>query len=133
MLINDVESIKNYLIGVTDFIDVSWMEKLGMLGVFIKVNTRRPSISSKDEKEKGLGIWLYNLTQNGKKRSVNMVDEKISNVWDDFKLNHIEHFLTNEVTWYKKLEEVKMLMEKNKTRRLKKAKDKNEKVLGQWI
>ena len=41
-----------------------------------------------------------------------MVDEKMSNVWDDFKQNHME--------------DVKMFMEKNKTRPSTGAKDKNE-------
>ena len=48
-----------------------------------------------------------------------MVDEKMSNVWDDFKQNHME--------------DVKMFMEKNKTRPSSGAKDKNEKVLDSWI
>ena len=116
-----------------EFNDVSWMEQPNVLGDFFIVNNRRPFISLKDEQEKGLGIWLYSQTQNRKKCSANMADENIRNLWDDFKQDHIEHLRANEEIWYKKLEEVKMFMAKNKTRPYPAAKDKNEKVLGSWI
>ena len=134
LLINDIESIKTYLIGVKEFKDVSWIEKLGILAEFIKVNKRRPLEKAEDEKEKRLGIWLSSQIQNRRKCSANMTDKKIRDIWDEFKQNHMKYVFTNEELWYKKLEEVKLFIEKNKKRpsRTKDA-DTDEKVLGKWI
>ena len=109
---NDVESIKNYLIGVKEFKDVSWMEKLNALVEFIQTNKRRPSQKAKEEKETRLGYWLSWQIQNRKNVCSNMVDQNIITAWDSFIKNHIEYFKTNEEIWYKKLEKVTRLNQK---------------------
>ena len=62
-----------------------------------------------------------------------MKHEKIFLVWDDFKQNHMKYLLTNKEIWYKKLEEATLFIEKNKKRPDKTSKNKDEKVLGEWI
>ena len=101
--------------------------------IFIGLLTYFIAMMFLDKNEQLLQDESNRQIHNHERRLFSMKDEKIRLVWDDFKQNHIKYFLTNEESWYKKLEEATLFLEKNKRRPNAKSKDEDEKILGSWI
>ena len=133
LVIKDVESMREYLIGAKEFKDVSWKEKLDLLGKFFEKYGKRPLYRSKDGNEKVLATWISTQLKNRPKNKEIMASAKIRDIWDAFKIKYIEYLKSNEENWYENLEEARLFFETNKKRPYEKAKDKKEKVLGNWI
>ena len=111
----------------------NWLDKLDEVKSFFKIHKKRPSTIAKDEKEKVLGKWISDQIQNREKSQKIMSNEKIRDIWDAFKIEHRKYLKSNEENWLDKLEEAKSFFEIHGKRPLTKAKDENEKELGQWI
>ena len=133
LVIKDIESMKEYLIGAKEFKCVSWKEKLDLLEKFLEKYGKRPSTIAKDGNEKSLGNWIGTQLKNRVKSKDIMASVEICDVWDAFKNKYIEYLRSNEEIWYEKLEKAKLFFETNKKRPSHRAKDKNEKVLATWI
>ena len=112
---------------------MTWREKMDLLGKFFEKFGKRPSPTAKDKKEKILGRWLSKQLNNRAKNQKSMASAEIRDVWDAFKVAHIEYLRSYEETWYEKLEAVRLYFETNKKRPSVSAKDKKEKVLASWI
>ena len=61
-----------------------------------------------------------------------MSNEEFRDLWDAFKMEHIEYFKSDQEIWRDKLEEAKSFFEIH-GKRPSPAKDGTEKILGSWI
>ena len=111
-----------------------WHEKLDEVKLFLEINGRIPSKTTKDCNEKVLSIWIETQVENKEKCQHIMLNEEIRDIWDAFKNEHIEYFKSNEKIWREKLEEAKSFFEIHGKRPSKHANgEEEEKVLGFWI
>ena len=132
LIVQDTISMKEYFIEVKEFKDISWMEKLGLVKGFFEKNGKRPSSKADDKKEKVLGSWISHQMDNREKSQYSMSNEKIRDLWDAFKIEHIEYLKSNEENWLDKLKEAKSFFEIH-GKRPNRAKNKEEKELANWI
>jgi superfamily II DNA or RNA helicase len=110
-----------------------WYDIFEELKLFININKKRPSTTSKDNIEKKLGLWIGTQQQKFTNRTQCMKNEKIYNLWTMFVEEYKEYLLTNDERWYDIFEELKVFITANKKRPLQKSIDKTEKQLGIWI
>ncbi|MBA43224.1 MAG: hypothetical protein CMF62_04335 [Magnetococcales bacterium] len=115
----------------SSIIGYDWYEKFDELKKFIDVNKRRPTQISKYKYEKIIGYWLSNQIQNFKKKKEIMKNEKIYCEFKQFIDNYSNYFLSNDKLWYKKLEELKLFIDKNKRRPNGNLKN-SEGLIGRW-
>ena len=109
------------------------MEKLGLVESFFKKYEKRPSRGAKNGTEKVLAQWISTQLKNREKSQQIMSNEKIRDLWDAFKMEHIKYLKSNEEIWHEKLKEAKSFFKIHGKRPLTTAKDEKEKVLGKWI
>ena len=133
LIVQDTESMREYFIGVKEFKDVSWTEKLDLVRNFFEEYGRRPSYGVKDGTEKVLGSWISNQLTNRAKSQYIMSNEKNRDLWDAFISEHRKYFKSNEEIWRDKLEEVKSFFEIHGKRPSNSAKNETEKILASWI
>jgi len=116
-------------------VENKWGSTLSKVKEFIDANKNKPRKKSKNNEEKVLGQWISHQQTNYKKRTNIMKDDDIYNTWTQFINDPLykEHFQSNEETWYITLSQVKEFIDSNKNKPNKRSKNKDEKVLGQWI
>jgi dephospho-CoA kinase len=90
-----------------------WFNSLKQVEEYIIKNGKRPSKSDEDVEIKKLGQWISTQQKNYNKNENIMKDTIIKTHWEDFIEKYKEYFLSNEEQWYKKLEEVKLYIDKN--------------------
>ena len=110
-----------------------WMKSLKHLRYFIEREKRRPSCITKNADEKRIGLWLAVQLRTYKKTVQIMKVEKIRQHWMQFVDEYAEIFLSNDESWMKSLEELKLFLEKEKRRPLHRSKNEDEKRIGQWM
>ena len=111
----------------------SWINKLEFVESFFKENAKRPITRSKNKHEKELGQWISRQLTNRAKHTNIMKKEDIRNIWDTFKIKHIDYFMSNKEIWYEKLEKAISFIEIHGKRPSTTAKNYKEKILGTWI
>ena len=132
LIIMDNQLITNYLVGIKEFKQLTWNDKLTELKTFIDLNKRRPSDKEK-ETEKVLGGWLGTQLSNRKAKKQIMLDEDIRSLWDSFIKNYKQYFISNEELWINKLTELKAFIGFNKQRPSQVSKKETEKGLSLWL
>ena len=125
----DKKLITNYLVGIKEFKQLTWNDKLTELKAFIDLNGRRPS--DKKETEKVMYSWLNNQLTNRKTKKYNMLNENIRGLWDNFIKDYQQYFISNEELWTNNLTELKTFIDLNKRRPS--HRKETEKVLGSWV
>ena len=95
---NDVKLIKTYIVGVKEFRQVSWNEKLNHVKAYMDENKKRPSNNDKDKYIKQLGIWIQNQQKNYQKNEYIMKNKYIQDKWKEFRENenYREYFGSNK-------------------------------------
>jgi ERCC4-related helicase len=112
-----------------------WMLKLNKVKQYIDDNNKRPSDRDVNNEIKILGKWIGTQRLNYKLRSNIMSNQNIFDTWFNF-INddkYKQYFISNEDEWTYKLNELKQYIIKNNERPSKNDKNKEIKILGQWI
>jgi superfamily II DNA or RNA helicase len=130
---NDKKVIEKYIIGIKEFKQLSWHDKLKLVEQYIIDNNKTPSSESKDKTIKILGVWLLGQKNSYKNRIYIMKQENIRKDFEKFTEKYQEHFLTNKEQWLKYLRAVEEYIKENNKRPSITDKNKNVKQLGVWI
>jgi len=124
-----LEKFKEYFITYED----EWYKNFKEVNEFIEKNSRKPSRSSDNEKEKFYGSWINSSKINYKKKIQDMKDINRYDLWTQFLEKFKEYFIINEDEWYKKFKEVNEFIDDKKRKPSKSSKNEEEKKLGNWI
>jgi superfamily II DNA or RNA helicase len=130
---SDVKLIEKYIVGIKEFKQLSWYDKLKLVEDYIIKNSKRPSSADKNNDIKRLGLWVVRQTNDHKKLQYNMKDNIIKQSWELFTSRYKQYFLSNEEVWLKNLKLVEsFIISFNK---LPPSCDKNKKIkeLGLWV
>ncbi len=132
---DDITECRKLVIGAKEFRLISWNEKLELVKKYIDDNKKRPSDTNKDPKIKTLGKWLDHQIQNYKKKTRNMADDIIFNIWNNFITDpcYKEYFISNTEYWILKLNELKEYINVNKKLPSQIDMNKVYKNLGKWF
>ena len=130
---NDEILLSNYIIGIKEFKQYSWEEKLKLVKSYIETNDKLPSSTDKNKDIKQLGCWISHQKKNYNKQEQIMKEENIRNKWKDFMNTYSHLFMSNEEIWNDTLEKVKSYIETNDKLPSEKNKNKDIKQLGCWI
>jgi hypothetical protein len=130
---NDKELVSNYLIGIKEFKQMGWDDRLKMVEDYIIEHGERPSCHNKDNKIKTLGEWIGTQIQNYKNNKQIIKDENIKNKWKEFIEKYKEYLLSNYEIWENTLKLLEKYIIKNNN--LPSTIDKNNKIkiLGSWV
>jgi superfamily II DNA or RNA helicase/cell shape-determining protein MreC len=130
---NDEILLSNYIIGIKEFKQYSWEEKLKLVKSYIESNDKLPSKRDKNKDIKQLGSWISNQKTTYSKQERIMKQENIRNKWEDF-INTFSHlFMSNEEIWNDTLEKTKLYIETNDKLPSSSDKNKDIKQIGIWI
>ena len=136
---SSIDLNKTFSQGVLD-VDINWNEKkwnekLKKTKEFMDTNNARPNSHSKNKDEKVLANWISNQVKNYKTKRYIMKNPEIYSAWSEFIHDpaYSEHFASNEEQWHTSLKKTKEFMDTNNARPKDKSKNKDEKVLGNWI
>jgi hypothetical protein len=108
---------------------------LNKVKIYIDNNNKRPSINNKDNNISYLGGWITTQQTNYKNKIKNIEDIYIYNKWTEF-INDNKYkiyFQTNEENFIMNLNNLKKYINENKKRPSQHSKEKNIRMLGQWI
>jgi len=130
---NDKILLSNYIIGIKEFKQYSWEEKLKLAKSYIETNDELPSSTDKNKDIKQLAYWISNQKTNYSKQQYIMKEENIRNKWEDFINTYAHLFISNYEMWNDTLEKVKSYIETNNKLPSKHYKNKDIKQLGIWI
>jgi superfamily II DNA or RNA helicase len=126
---NFLEDYKEYFISD----DEKWIIKLDLLKNFIDENNRRPIKESKNEDEKNIGVWLGQQLNDYKNKIKGMKNEERYDLWTEFLEDYKECFISKDVVWDHKFDELKKFINENNTYPSQKSGNENEKKIGQWL
>jgi superfamily II DNA or RNA helicase/CHASE3 domain sensor protein len=113
--------------------DEVWYENFEELKNFINENKRKPFISSSNEIEKKLCIWLSHQITIYKKKLESMKDETRYSLWTKFLEEYKEYIKSNDEIWDEKFKELKKFINENKRRPSSGSSNEIEKKLASWI
>lgn len=108
-----------------------WPQRFEELKAFIDENDRKPVINIKKPTEKKLSQWLSNQQKYYKKKTGGMKDETRYNLWTQFLKDYKDVMVSFDEKWFKKFEELKIFITKNK--KLPSKHLENTKLLGKWL
>lgn len=132
-LTDDKKLISDYTMGIKEFRDISWDEKLDMVKKYINEHGDKPSRWSKDEGIKQLGTWVSHQMENYKNKTKIMKNNIYYNKFKIFFDEYKDYFLDSTTIWLNQLENVKKYMDEHK----KKPSQHNENIvirqLGCWL
>jgi DNA-directed RNA polymerase subunit H (RpoH/RPB5) len=129
----DIETLNKYIIGVKEFKCLTWNEKLELLEKYIIENDKLPSSKSNDKYIKNIGIWIGKQKRDYKNNQNIMINKEIRKKWDEFICKNIDLFKSNEEIWFKKLKEIDIYINDNKSIPSMKSTNKKYKILGSWF
>ena len=113
----------------------AWESKLSEVKSYIDQYKQRPSQDCKDNDIKILARWIGTQQKSYKKKIQIMSNQDIYAQWTDF-INdpqYLKYFLSNEIVWSTKLNEVKEYINQYKIRPSQSSKNTQIKSLAHWI
>jgi superfamily II DNA or RNA helicase/ribosomal protein S20 len=111
----------------------SWNEILKQVKEYIDENKEKPSQRNKNMNIKMLGMWIQTQRKNYSKNCQIMKNKEIRTLWEEFIRDYSEHFKSNKEIWNDMLKKVKEYIDKNGERPSTTDKNRNIKMLGQWL
>ncbi len=133
LVTSDKALLTNYILGIKEFREIKWNEKLQMLKDFIHTNGKLPSSESTDPKIKQLGLWNLQQKANYKHNKNGMKNQETKNLWQNFILEHTELCRSNEEKWRNHLHNLEIYIQQNETLPSEDNKtDIHIKKLGKW-
>ncbi len=130
---NDKILLSNYIIGIKEFKQYSWEEKLKLVKSYIEINNKLPSQHNKNKDIKQLGWWISTQKKNYNNKKYIMKEENIRNKWEDFINTYSHLFMSNDEIWNNTLEKLRFYIETNNKLPTQHNKNKDIKQLGKWI
>ena len=130
---NDKILLSNYIIGIKEFKQYSWEEKLKLVKSYIETNDKLPSQKDKNKDIKQLGYWISHQKTNYRKQEQIMKEENIRIKWEDFTSTNSHLFMSNDEKWNDILEKLRLYIETNNKLPSLTDKNKDIKHLGWWI
>jgi superfamily II DNA or RNA helicase len=130
---SDVKLVEKYIVGVKEFKQLTWVERLNSVIEYIDNNDKLPSNSSKNNEIKILGKWLSHQKENYKNKKQIMSDENIYNQFTKFLKKYEEYFTSNEDNWKNKLDELEEYIIKEHQLPSTRSKNNEIKILGSWL
>jgi hypothetical protein len=131
--IADVGKMKDYIVGLKEFRQYTWDERLEMVEIFIQENGMLPSSISKNSDEKKIGRWVNSHKQNYKRKRKIMKNDYIRMKWEEFIEKHRILFKTFEEIWYDLLSVLNLFIFENKKLPSVNSKFCDERKLGDWL
>ena len=113
--------------------DEQWLEILENVKKYMDENDKRPGISDKNKDIKRLAKWLSSQLNYYKKNVGKFKNQKIRKIFEKFLNDYSKYFLDNETQWNNTLDKVKRYIDENKKRPSCSDKNKDIKILGQWL
>ncbi len=111
----------------------NWNDNLKLVEDYIIKNKKIPSSYDKNRHIQILNQWILVQQNNYQNNEQNMQDENIKNAWGEFIEKYKEYFLSNEEILNNKLKLIEDYIIKNKKKPSSYDKNKDIKMLGQWI
>ena len=127
------ELLTNYIIGIKEFKQYTWSEKLKIVEEYIINEGKLPSQIDKNKDIKSLGQWVSNQKTNYSKKVEIMKNEDIRKQWEDFKEKYKEVFRTFEEIWKDNLNKVEEYIINEGKLPSNSDKNKDIKSLGLWV
>uniref|UniRef100_A0A6C0EFK8 Helicase ATP-binding domain-containing protein n=1 Tax=viral metagenome TaxID=1070528 RepID=A0A6C0EFK8_9ZZZZ len=131
--INDKQLISNYLVGIKEFKQLTWIDKLKLVSEYIDNNSKRPSMNDKNKDIKQLGQFLSDQQKNYKNNKYIMKDTNIKKLYEEFIEKYKEYFLDNNEIWLNNLKLCEKYIIDNKKKPSKNDKNKDIKYLGSFL
>ena len=110
-----------------------WKNNLKQVCEFIDKYHEKPSYSSKNKNNKYLGLWLSHQQQNYKQSKQIMKISEIHKEFTDFLEKYKEYLIDNNTRWRNNIHQVCDFIDKNHKKLSSISKDKNEKILANWL
>ncbi len=133
LIANDNKVINNYILGIKEFIQQTWYEKLELAKEYIVMNNKRPSLTDKDIDVKRLGYWLHRVKNDYENNKGGMKDINKKQFWKIFMEEYGGYMMNFNETWNDKLLRCIEFFNEFKRRPTKHSNDENEKELGNWL
>jgi superfamily II DNA or RNA helicase len=130
---NDKELVNNYLVGIKEFKQMGWEDKLKMVEEYIIEHEERPSHHNKNNEIKALGSWLSHQITNYKNNEQIMKNENIRTVYMEFIKKYKEYFMSNRELWLANLKNIEEYIIKNNNLPSQYNKHNKIKILHSWL
>ena len=131
--INDKQLISNYLVGIKEFKQLTWIDKLKMVSDYIDEHSKRPSSEDKNKDIKQLGQFLSDQQKNYKNNKYIMKDTNIKKLYEEFIEKYKEYFLDNNEIWLNNLKLCEKYIIDNKKKPSTTDKNNDIKFLGSFL
>ena len=131
--LKDSETIKEYILNVKEYKQLSWNDKLKLLEDYIKEHNERPSNKSKNSKTKFLGQWYHDQSYNYDNNIKSMLCLENKSKWEEFMKINKKYFLSNVEEWKLTLNKVTAYIDKHNKRPNSEDSDENIRQLGDWL
>ena len=113
----------------------NWNNTLNKVIQYINLNNKRPSQTDKDTYIRSLGYWTSDQIHNYNNKKCIMSNEEIYKLWTEF-INDDKYniyFISNEELWNLTFNDVKNYIDSNNKKPSDSDKNKEIKILGNWI
>jgi superfamily II DNA or RNA helicase len=129
----DKKLVSDYVIGITEFKDTNWYDRLNQLIEYIEKHNKLPSRCNKNNEIHTLGAWVHNQKTNFRLKIKTMRKPERLNKWKELMHKYPTLFMSYEELWYYHKQEVEdYIQEHNKMPQITK-KDKTIRALGKWV
>jgi superfamily II DNA or RNA helicase len=130
---NDKVLLCNYTLGIKEFRQYTWREKLQLAEDYIITHNKLPSNHSKDAKILSIARWIQIQKQNYSKNQFCMQNTIIKEMWEEFTNRYYSLFQSNSDMWLSRLNNCKQYIEEHNKLPFEKDASTNIRKLGQWI
>jgi len=130
---NDTKLIEKYTVGVKQFRQLSWHDKLKLVEDYIIENNKRASSTDNLNDIKQLGNWIITQKKNYKNKTEIMKNETIRKQWNEFIEKYKKYFLNNDEIWLTNLKLVEDYIIENNKKPSSHDVNNDLKILGTWI
>jgi superfamily II DNA or RNA helicase len=129
----DKELVKNYTLGVKEFQDITWQEKLQMVKDYIHKYNRTPSSTDKIVSIRQLACWFKRHKQFYNNNMYMYKNPDVRKIWDAFMCENYELLKSDNEIWKCTFSQVEDYVSKKNKFPSSESKDENIKKLGIWV
>jgi hypothetical protein len=133
LVANDKKLLNNITLGIKEFKNNNWEQRLQQLKSYIEVHGKMPSSESADQRTKQLGIWNLNQKQNYKNNRYDMTNDAIRKIWEEFVKENSSLYRTRENKWMDHLNSLELYIQEHNKLPSEDAKaDEKTRKLAKW-
>ena len=130
---NDKVLLSNYTLGIKEFRQYTWQEKLKMVEDYIITHNKLPSNHSKNAKVLSIARWLANQKKYYAKNQYCMKNIFVKEMWEEFTYRYHNLFQSNTQIWFNRLNNVKKYIEEHNKLPFEKNACPHIRKIGSWI